>query len=189
MKRPSWIKGLPHIKPVVALLSLAGLALLALKPGKSWVGKSGEVNAVRTPVTLSRARQTLGAAFGQLVGRQPTEIELKMIVAYSALETGNWSAMWNWNWGNVTVSSSGAPWYRLSHKDPAENVQRYRAFPTAETGAVHYVRLLRNRPDAWQHVATGDTRSFIFALSAAHYFTLKNVERYAAEFAQKFAYV
>lgn len=92
---------------------------------------------------LTAARAALG---------EVTADGLAILIAQSALETGNWRAMNNWNWGN---SKSTVQWphtyFRTGERgpdgrtvmyDPPHYQTRFRAFDNAAEGAAHHMRVL-----------------------------------------------
>ncbi len=55
----------------------------------------------RTPLTFREAASALETALGQLIGGPPTVKTLALALAHTALETGRWQSLYNYNWGNV----------------------------------------------------------------------------------------
>ena len=149
----------------------------------------GQVVAKSTPLTIPQARAFLKAALQTELGRAPSETELKMLLAQSALETKDWTRMWHWSFGNIQVGSSGAKWFYLKHKDPSEDLNRYRVFESPEAGAAYYVSFLHRRfPDAWAFISSGNTTGFANALSVKRYYTGDSI-KYAQGMAAKMQYV
>jgi hypothetical protein len=149
----------------------------------------GQVKVKGTPLTLSQARTYLKSALQVELGRVPSATELKMLLAQSALETKDWTRMWNWSFGNIQVGSSGAKWFYLKHDDPSEDLNRYRAFNSPEEGAAYYVNFLHRRfPEAWAFISTGDTAAFSKALRVKTYFTGDPIQ-YARGMDAKMRYV
>lgn len=149
----------------------------------------GQVEPKNTRLTIPQARVTLKAALQNELGRVPTTAELKMLLAQSALETWDWKSMWNWNFGNIQVGSSGAQWFYLKHKDSSENLNRYRTFGSAAEGAAYYVKKLHNQfTQAWNLLGSGDTTAFANALKAERYYT-GDPAKYAEGLAAKMRYV
>src|SRR5512133_3177238 len=68
--------------------------------------RAAYVPPVRTPLTWREAAHCLRWALGM-----PRPSVLALAWAKSALETGRWSAMWGYNWGNVKASTSYAGMY------------------------------------------------------------------------------
>lgn len=144
----------------------------------------GQVRAVRTPRTKSQARAELHDAFVAVAGHEPTAAQLSMLVAQSAYETGNWTAMWNWSWSNITTTSS--PWYTLG-QEKTVGPHHYRPFSSAIEGATYYVSFLQQHyPDAWSVLGSGDTLAFAQALKNARFYET-DVNTYAAGLNQHYA--
>lgn len=126
----------------------------------------GNVDAYRTRLTRNEAKSYLTSALKTVLGRKPTMNEIKMVVAQSDLETGGWSAMWNWNWGN-SVATPGSAWFMI----PSDTKHKYRPFNNAKEGALYYVNLLKRRfGSAWNLLGSGNTTAFAEALKKNKYF-------------------
>lgn len=154
------------------------------------------IPAKRTPITSAQAVAILAAAYEQAIGRPPKPATLAILVAQSALETGQWSSMWLWNWGNirgsyrgVSQSIKGANEIIDGKRVAGPDVEAgFRAYPDAAAGAVDFVRFLgvdttpdNGRPnryaDAWACAEAGDVDGYCRELSEAGYYTA-NVARY-----------
>jgi hypothetical protein len=106
-----------------------------------------------------------------------------MLVAQSDLETRTWKAMWNWNFGNSVVGTSGALWFMI----PGDTTHHYRAFDSDVAGAQHYVNMLKRRfPKAWAVLGSEDTLVFAQALKDQRYYEAP-VETYAQGLASRYA--
>jgi hypothetical protein len=126
-----------------------------------------EVQATRTPLAPTDARELLGRALAAELGRTPAPAELRMVVAQSALETNWWKALWNWNFGNATAIS-GAPFFVLQTRTGPKH---FRPFASAWQGATYFVALLRRRyASAWQLLGAGDPIAYAYALKAGNYY-------------------
>lgn len=104
-----------------------------------------------------------------------------------ALETGQGSACWNWNIGNVKVKRSqaeaGRPFVMLPNTWEIENGVRkvyqppheqtwFRAYDTLAEAMVEHLAFLRRRyAAAWAYVLAGDPRAFVAALKRGQYFS------------------
>lgn len=179
-KKRKWIYGVT-----------GGAALLLLI--KKMAGGSmepGQVEPVKTKLSINEARAILKEALTKELGRAPTAAELKMMMAQSALETGDWNKMWHWNFGNAVVGRSGANWYRLKHKNPAEDMtHKYRVFDSAAAGATYYVKLVHGRYiKAFDLFSSGDTMAIAAAFKEKGYFEADPV-KYAALLDAKLKYV
>ena len=146
-----------------------GVLLLSSKtPGTPGAGAPGQVPAVKTTLTRAQARAALEKALQLKLGRWPTASELAMLAAQSALETGNWQKMWNYNWGNITTT--GSPWFTLG-AEKLVGAHHYRPFNSVAEGATYYVDFLARRyPAAWALLGSGNTQAFSQALKAGGYY-------------------
>lgn len=59
------------------------------------------VEPKKTPMTFVEAHDCMKWALKAHIGKEPSDEVLSRALAKTALETGNWSAIWNSNWGNV----------------------------------------------------------------------------------------
>lgn len=62
----------------------------------------------KSPMTLAEAARALQAALASGRTEAVRNDVLALALAKSALETGRWRSMWNWNWGNVKAGESYA---------------------------------------------------------------------------------
>jgi hypothetical protein len=128
----------------------------------------GQVQAVRTTLTKSQARAAILGGFRTTQGRDPSAAELSMLVAHSAYETGAWSAMWCWNFGNISTVND--PWFTLG-KERLVAPHKYKPYVSALDGAAHYVSYVKRKcPAAWEVLGSGDTYAFAQALKSCSYY-------------------
>ncbi len=78
--------------------------------GAGETGKEGRVKAVyvppvKTPLTFAEAARSMRQGIYVATGEQPTNAALALALAKTALETGRWQSMWNYNWGNVKAGA------------------------------------------------------------------------------------
>jgi hypothetical protein len=88
----------------------------------------------------------------------------KMLAAQSAQETNEWQAMWNWNLGNIAVSTVDQPWVYQS----STNKIRFWSFDTLADGAKFYV----DRLSSWgllKYANVGDIEGYVGVLEHIHY--------------------
>jgi hypothetical protein len=135
------------------------------------------VAPIRTQLDAGEAGAALGAAWEQIFGEVPSEETRRILTAQWSHETGRGASMFNYNFGGIkgtgptglsveqsTREGYGATEHRI--------VDRFRAYRTAEEGAVDYVKLLKNRfPEAIDAARQGDPVSFVQGLKARNYFT------------------
>jgi hypothetical protein len=125
-----------------------------------------QVAPVRTPLAPAQALALISSALESELGRVPTDAEIKILLAQSALETGFWQKMWNWNFGN-SVAAPGSPFFVLHEA----SVHHYRPFSSAWQGAAYFVALIRRRfARAWSLLGAGDPVAFAYALKAQNYY-------------------
>jgi len=140
------------------------------------MGQPNQVEAVRTAISADQAKKYLSAAFTAAFKRTPSKYEIAMLLAQSALETRDWKAMWNWNFGNVNTSQK-YPWFDL------RDGHKYRAFTSPEQGALYFILFLKRRyPTAWALLGTRDPRGFAEALKSGEPYSYYegDVNKYAS---------
>lgn len=134
-----------------------------------------EVPARKTPLTRPAAAAAVRAAFCRVFAREPERHELAILLAQSEHESGAWLRMWNFNFAGVKAY---APWVhqagnthvmlrtREGHgADVREVREPFRAFATAESGAVDWLlTLARFWPAALSEARSGSPRAFVEAL-------------------------
>ena|GEM_PF-1528595 len=135
-----------------------------------------------TQLSPSEAAAALAAAYQQLIGVPPSQAVLALLLAQSALETGNWKKIHNYNFGNQKAGASFPliVQFRCSEIvngaekffDPPAPECNFRAYENAAAGALDYLRVLHARPHWWQGLQTEDPSAFVDALAAPpKYFT------------------
>jgi len=135
-----------------------------------------------TQLSPSEAAAALAAAYQQLIGVPPSQAVLALLLAQSALETGNWKKIHNYNFGNQKAGASFPliVQFRCSEIvngaekffDPPAPECNFRAYESAAAGALDYLRVLHARPHWWQGLQTEDPSAFVDALATPpKYFT------------------
>lgn len=142
-----------------------------------------ELPDTRTPLTLDEAAHAIVHGWRCYFGGDPKRESLLVLLAQSALETGRWSAIHCFNFGNIkSAPGDGRSWtfFRCNELldgkwcwfDPPHPQTRFRAYDSAEEGAVDYVALLvRRYTAAWGAVTVGDPGAFVDCLKRGMYFT------------------
>lgn len=157
-----------------------------------------------TPLSWHDASTALRWALGD-----PSLEVLALCLGKSALETGRWQKIWNYNFGNVKAGGSYVGMYtciRLNEVikgvvkwfnpdsegfavPPGHPQTRMRAFANAYDGAQSYVEVMQVRfKPAFDAMLTGDPTKYVRALKAMNYFTaseepyLRGVESLQREF-------
>lgn len=138
-----------------------------------------------TPMAALDVLKAFKSAFATVCGNDPSNECLALLVAQSALETGRWKSIHCWNFGNVKAAPTYAGKYcqfrcnevingKVAWFDPPHPQTNFRAFDSAESGAVDHLRFLSQRPryaKAWQTALGGQPLSYVEALKSAGYFT------------------
>lgn len=131
----------------------------------------------KTTMTMGEARGALASAWRSTFGTPPPRDTLAILVGQWGVETGRGSSMPGFNFGGIkgtgpsglslvsrTTEGAGAQAHRTT--------DRFRAYRSADEGALDYVHLLRDRfPAAIDRARAGDAPGFVHALKHAGYFT------------------
>lgn len=159
------------------------------------------VDPVKTPLTLAEAASAMRTALSAGKTELVRDDILALAIAKSALETGRWRSMWNWNWGNVKagpkyagmftctrlneVLAGKVVWFSPQGEEgpnglvgeecavpPGHPQTRMRAYANRYDGAYEYVDALsRHFPRSYEALFTGEAGSFVRTLKAERYFT------------------
>lgn len=135
-----------------------------------------------TPLDASEAGPVLFAAYAVLTGKQPSDAVGALLLAQSALETGNWQKIHNYNFGNIKARADYPQivQFRCSEVlngveqffDPPDPHCNFRAYSNATDGAVDYMKVLHSQPHWWQGLHTGDPSAYVDAIATPpKYFT------------------
>lgn len=138
-----------------------------------------EIPNLLTPMTPDAAAAALAEGYRRVTGRLPTQRILGLLLGQTALETGNWKSLHNFNFGNAKATDSD-PFYqnfRCSEIingaeqffDPPDPHCRFAAHRTAADGAEHYIRVLQHRANWWNGLQSGTVPGFIDGLTAQPY--------------------
>jgi hypothetical protein len=140
-------------------------------------GTCGLVQPERTQVSMPEIQAALSRAYTRVTGSAPSATTLRTLTAQAAVETGNGSSMYNFNFGGVKGAGPGGLSARcLTHeviggKDLVVH-QDFRAYSSLDEGALDYVTMMVHRfGGAMQVAATGDLDGFAHALKQAGYYT------------------
>jgi peptidoglycan hydrolase-like protein with peptidoglycan-binding domain len=142
----------------------------------------GEVPNKLTPLTAAQAAHALSDGYLLVTGKRPSAVILALLLGQSALETGNWNSIHNYNFGNKKATSGDHNWqfFRCSEivngvevfYDPPAPECRFAAYGSAAEGAAAFIRLLQSRPHWWNGLQSGTVDGFIQGLTTApKYFT------------------
>ena len=135
-----------------------------------------------TPLDATEAGRVLFAAYTVMTGKSPSDAVGALLLAQSALETGNWQKIHNYNFGNIKARADYPQivQFRCSEVlngveqffDPPDPHCNFRAYSNATDGAVDYMKVLHSHPHWWQGLHTGDPSAYVDALATApKYFT------------------
>jgi flagellum-specific peptidoglycan hydrolase FlgJ len=152
---------------------------------------ASRVRAERTQLSGEQAADAITSAWSDAVGEAPSKGTLSILTAHWAHETGQGSAMYNFNFAGIKGTSPEglSASYRTSEgwgPTQRRTVDQFRAYSSARAGASDYLRLLTTRyPEAIAAAKNEDPAAFVDALKSKGYFTgdrvayLKNVTRLA----------
>jgi hypothetical protein len=150
--------------------------------------------AVRTRLSPGDALDAIVDAHNSVVGGDPSDECLEILGAHSALETAQWQAMWNNNFGNIRGSFFGA-WtsFRAGEIEDGHEVilepgpdNMFRAYPNRVVGAkdfLAFIAIASHPPEpnryamAWEAAQNGDAAGYVYGLKQGGYFTA-NEDRY-----------
>lgn len=153
-----------------------------------------ELEAVKKTMSFDQAREATWLAFRRVMGKAPSAGQLALLLAHSALETGNWQVgLWNWNFGNVKASATYDgfhQYFRCNEKingayvwfDPPHPQTRFRAYQTAADGCEAHIKFLavdttplNGKPNvyalAWDALLRVEPATYVAELKQANYFT------------------
>jgi hypothetical protein len=122
-----------------------------------------------TEVTAERTPASAGEVYGSILRSWPTanKAAVAMLLAQSALETGAWQHMYNWNAGNL--AGTGGDAYAMLKAYTGER-RPYRAYVNLDDGVHDWLLLLQREPGALSAAMKGDVDGFVDGLVAGHYF-------------------
>jgi len=142
---------------------------------------STQIPDLLTPLNPDDAVRHLADAYKRVVGKQPRVAVLKLLAAQSALESGNWKIVHNFNYGNEKASSSDVFVQQYSIRDdPTDPGAKYAAFLSPQEGAEHYVRTLVRREHWRKGLDSGKPVQFVEALSTPPVYFTADPSRYLA---------
>lgn len=128
----------------------------------------GEIANRMTPMSPDQAAKAISDGYLAVTGKRPSAIILGLLLGQTALETGNWKSIHNYNFGNKKASGGDRNWqfFRCSEIingkeeffDPPDPHCKFSAYTTAAEGAAAYIRLLQSRPHWWASTAPDGTK-------------------------------
>jgi hypothetical protein len=157
--------------------------------------RAGNVAPVRTPITTEQASSLIAGALEEVTGEKPSPECVAVMTAQWAHETGRGASMFNYNFAGIkgtgpsglSVSQRTREGWGATERTITDN---FRAYRTAEEGALDYVKLLASRfPESFAAARQGDPAACVAALKRERYFTgneaayTRSVTRIAREIA------
>jgi hypothetical protein len=126
-----------------------------------------QIDARLTPTTPEAVAGAMVWAYRQVVGMAPpSDSSWRLPLAQSALETANWSQLFNYNAGNVTTAHPDTDdWYYNPHVTVD---LKFHAFPTLGQGCITMMSWLKNH-GAIPSADAGDAEAYRQALIAGGY--------------------
>lgn len=181
LDRNSSVNSIQPTDPQYASIPTQSGTVTIINPVASRAGK-GQVPNKLTKLSENQVREAFYQGFVQVTGQKPSEQVLALMMAQSALETGQWGSLHNYNFGNIKATgwqhqtTTFGAWEVVNGQKqtfPSGHAQtQFRAYPTASEGAADYIITLlqdnsrRKPPDAWkQALMTGDPQAFSEILS------------------------
>jgi len=144
------------------------------------------VGRVGTPISAQDLADALAVAWPSVVGGDPPDGAILVLMAQSAFETGGWSACWNYNLGNFKhTPNDGHDYFQMtaSEGEGAATTMvpsQWVSYDTLQDGVNAYLSAIYHRWSAgWQSVLDNDPSGFVAALKAHGYFT-GNLAQYQA---------
>lgn len=145
-------------------------------------GPPGELPNKVTPISPDDAARFMSDGYLQVVGKRPSKEILSLLVGQSALETGNWHAIHNYNFGNFKRAPGDRNWqyFRCSEiengvevfYEPPDFHCAFAAYYNGPDGAAAYIRGLKARANWWNGLMSGTVAGFIGGLTTPpKYFT------------------
>lgn len=113
----------------------------------------------------------------------PSKESLAILLSQSALETGNWKSIWNYNFGNIKrIKDKTFTMFRCSEIingkeiffNPPHIQTHFLAHKDIQEGADFHINFLKNRTryqKAWQCIINGNVKDYSHELKQAGYYT------------------
>jgi flagellum-specific peptidoglycan hydrolase FlgJ len=142
-----------------------------------------------TKLSPEQAASALSEGYKLITGSKPTQAVLSLLLGQTALETGNWQSMHNYNFGNVRgVSPDGLfTSFRAGEVEGGKEVfyeagdprNKFRAYQDVISGAADYIRALRDKPHWWNGLQSGTVEGFIAGLTTYPAYFTANAAQYS----------
>jgi hypothetical protein len=133
-------------------------------------------------LTPEEAGKALAAGYKKVMGEDPPANILALLISQSALETGNWKKLPNYNMAGIKATDS-SPYFQYftcsevkdgvkTYYEPPNPMCKFAAYKTAADGAASYVRTLTRRAHWLEGLKGGTIDTFIDGLATfPAYFT------------------
>jgi hypothetical protein len=152
-----------------------------------WYAHPQYVKDNKANLTEPEAVFYLREAWKQIYNSYPSDRALAILFAQTALETGRFKSIHNYNYGNIKKVHKPDDGYKFTmfsagemekgkyvkYEPPAEPTH-FRAYDSPLDGADQYIKFLSQRKrylKAWQLLTAGDPKAYSFELYAAGYYT------------------
>lgn len=135
------------------------------------------VAPVKTPISGTQAAAAIGDAYERVMGEKPSQETLAILTSHWSLETARGTRMYNFNFAGLKGKSpeglSTELATREGHGSTAVRIRDgFRAYQSAEAGALDYVSLLERRyGSALEAAKAGDPAEFAVRLKQKGYYT------------------
>lgn len=123
-----------------------------------------QVAMTRTEFTPAAMRALLVPALQKALGHSPNGSLIDLCLAQLCIETTSGHNVWNYNFGNVDVSSAEQD-YWMAQGQP----NHIRSFSDAQSGMAEYVRQIARRPSMVKAGTAGDALAFATAIRDTNY--------------------
>lgn len=141
--------------------------------------ESGTVRVApsRTPLSGTQASEAIRRAYTRVTGEEPSRGTLAILTSHWALETGQGQSMYNYNFAGIKGKGpEGMTALMNTREGYGANTTHirdgFRAYSSAEDGAVDYISLLQRRYGSALDAAKSERPSqFVEQLKAKGYFT------------------
>jgi hypothetical protein len=119
-----------------------------------------QFDAQLTPASPADVAGTFVWAYGQVFNTTPNQTDWLYPLAQSALETAHWTAMWNYNAGNITTTGD----YIVL----PGNSRHFKPYDTLGAGCLDMVHWL-NSHHVMRYADSGDLGGYVDQLKATNY--------------------
>lgn len=131
----------------------------------------------RTPLSGTQASAAIRQAYVRVTGEEPSQGTLAILTSHWALETGQGKSMYNYNFAGIKGKGpegmTAVMNTREGYGETTKHIRDgFRAYSSAEDGAVDYISLLQRRyASALEAARNEQPGEFVSALKARGYFT------------------